>query len=106
VTLRRLHLTCRRCGANAHPLDERLGVDGLVSPHAQRLVCVAGVGRSFEEAARMLRALAGLNVCDNTVRKVCDRHGSRAPGNARPPRRPVPSGRRRERWSFRPTGRA
>jgi hypothetical protein len=78
VTLRRAHFTCRRCGANSHPLDERLGVDGLVSPHAQRLLCVAGVGRSFEEAARSLRALAGLNVCDNTVRKACDRHGARS----------------------------
>lgn len=48
MTLRRAHLTCRRCRANAHPLDERLGVDGLVSPHAQRLLCLAGAERSFE----------------------------------------------------------
>jgi hypothetical protein len=77
VTLRRGYFTCRRCGANAHPLDDRLGVDGLVSPHAQRLLCVAGAERSFERAARLLRELAGLNVCDNTVRAVCDRHGGR-----------------------------
>lgn len=78
MTLRRIHFSRRRCGVNAHPLDERLGVDGLVSPHAQRLLCFVGVGRSFEEAARPLRTLAGLNVCDNTVRKVCDRHGTLA----------------------------
>jgi hypothetical protein len=78
VTLQRVHFTCRRCGINIHPLDERLGVEGLVSPHAQRLLCFAGVGRSFEEAARSLRTLAGLNVCDNTVREVCDRHGTRS----------------------------
>ena len=77
MTLRRGHFTCRRCGANAHPLDDRLGVDGLVSPHAQRLLCVAGAERSFERAARLLRELAGLNVCDNTVRAACDRHGGR-----------------------------
>jgi len=77
VTLRRAHLTCRRCRANAHPLDERLGVDGLVSPHAQRRLCLAGAERSFERAARLLRALAGLHVCDNTVRACCDRHGGR-----------------------------
>lgn len=75
MTLRRGHFTCRRCGVNAHPLDERLGVDGLVSPHAQRLLCVAGAERSFERAARLLRELAGLSVCDDTVRKACDRHG-------------------------------
>jgi len=55
VTLRRAHFTCRHCRANAHPLDDRLGVDGLVSPHAQRLLCVAGVGRSFEEAFHVAR---------------------------------------------------
>jgi hypothetical protein len=78
VTLRRGHFTCRRCDANTHPLDDRLGVDGLVSPHAQRLLCLAGVGKSFDEAARHLRELAGLTVCDNTVRKVCDRHGAKS----------------------------
>jgi hypothetical protein len=78
VTLSRAHFTCRRCGANAHPLDQRLGVDGLVSPHAQRLLCVAGAERSFERAAQHLpRELAGLCACDNTVRAACDRHGGR-----------------------------
>jgi hypothetical protein len=75
VTLRRAAFACRACRARAHPLDERLGVDGLVSPHAQRLLCLVGAGQSFEAAARMLRELAGLVVCDNTVRKACDRHG-------------------------------
>jgi hypothetical protein len=78
VTLRRRHFTCRCCGGNAHPLDDRLGVDGLVSPHAQRLICFAGVGQSFEKAAQALQTLAGLSVCDNTVRKVCDHHGARS----------------------------
>jgi hypothetical protein len=75
VTLRRVAFACRACRARAHPLDERLGVDGLVSPQAQRLLCLAGAERSFERAARVLRELAGLSVCDNTVRKACDRHG-------------------------------
>jgi hypothetical protein len=78
VTLSRVYFTCRRCGAHAHPLDERLGVQGLVSPHAQRLLCLAGADQSFEKAARRLRDLAGLVVCDNTVRAVCDRHGALA----------------------------
>lgn len=78
MTLRRGYFTCRRCGVNAHPLDDRLGINGLVSPHAQRLICFAGVDQSFEKAAQSLRTLAGLNVCDNTVRKVCDHHGARS----------------------------
>jgi hypothetical protein len=78
VALRRVYFTCRRCGARAHALDERLGVRGFVSPHAQRLLCLAGVEQSFEKAARQLRGLAGLVVCDNTVRAACDRHGGAA----------------------------
>jgi hypothetical protein len=76
VTLRRAAFACRACRARAYPLDRRLGVDGLVSPQAQRLLCLAGAEQSFERAARLLRELAGLHVCDNTVRKACDRHGA------------------------------
>lgn len=75
MTLRRRHFTCRVCGVNAHPLDERLGIDGLLSPHAQRLCCLLGAGHSFEHSARLLREVAGLCVCDNTVRTICDTHG-------------------------------
>jgi hypothetical protein len=75
VTLSRVYFTCRACGRRAHALDERLGLDGFVSPHAQRLLCLLGAERSFERAARLLRDVAGLVVCDNTVRAVCDRHG-------------------------------
>lgn len=77
MILRRLYLTCRICGRHAHPLDERLGVDGFVSPHAQRLLCLLGAEHSFERSARLLREVAGLAVCDNTVRRVCDEHGGR-----------------------------
>jgi hypothetical protein len=80
VTLRRVHFTCRRCGANAHLLDDRLGVDGRVSPHAQRPLALAGAERSFERAARLLRELSGLDVCDDTVRAACDRYGWRMRG--------------------------
>lgn len=91
MTLRRRYFTCRRCAEHAHPLDERLGVDGFVSPHAQRLLCLLGAEHSFERSARLLRAVAGLCVCDNTVRRLCDEHGGRmrawqreAPDAARP----------------------
>jgi hypothetical protein len=75
VTIRRAAFACRACRARSLPLDERLGVDGLVSPQAQRLLCLAGAEQSFERAARLLRELAGLHICDNTVRGACDRHG-------------------------------
>ena len=76
MTLQRVYFTCRRCGQHAHALDDRLGLDGFVSPHAQRLICTLGADWSFERCARHLRDVAGLVVCDNTVRKVCDRHGA------------------------------
>jgi hypothetical protein len=75
VRLSRVYFTCRRCGQHAHALDDRLGLEGLVSPHAQRLICALGVDGSFERCARHLREIAGLAVCDNTVRKICDRQG-------------------------------
>jgi len=75
VKLQRVYFTCRACGARAHALDERLGVQGFLTPNAQRLFCLAGAGRSFEGAARQLREFSGLIACDNTVRKACDRHG-------------------------------
>jgi len=71
----RVYFTCRRCDQHAHALDDRLGLEGFVSPHAQRLLCSLGADWSFERCARHLRELAGLVVGDNTVRKVCDRHG-------------------------------
>jgi hypothetical protein len=75
VTVSRVYFTCRRCGQHAHALDDRLGLDGLVSPHAQRLICTLGADWSFTRCARHLREVAGLVVCDNTVRKLCDHHG-------------------------------
>ena len=75
MTLTRVSFTCRVCRQHAHPLDDRLGLQGFVSPHAQRVLCTVGAEWSFERCARFLREVAGLVVCDNTVRKVCDRHG-------------------------------
>jgi hypothetical protein len=75
VTLSRVYFTCRRCGTHAHALDDRLGVDGLVSLHAQRLLCWVGAEWSFERCSRYLKDIAGMLVCDNTVRKVCHWHG-------------------------------
>lgn len=77
MTLRRRYFTCRVCGRHGHPLDERLGVEDFVSPHAQRLLCLLGAEHSFERSARLLREVAGLRVCDNTVRRICDEHGGR-----------------------------
>src|SRR5262249_38230678 len=63
-------------------------------PRGERVRCAVGAEWSFERCARFLREVAGLVVCDNTVRKVCDHHGGRMrawqrddPAAARPFRR-------------------
>jgi hypothetical protein len=58
-------------------LDERLGIEGFTSPQAQRLLCLAGASWSFDAAARHLRELSGLAVCDNTIREACQRRSAR-----------------------------
>lgn len=75
VHLDRLYLVCPRCHTGQHPLDDRLGVSGFVSPHAQRLLCLAGASWSFDRASANLKEFCGLVVCDNTIRQVCHDHG-------------------------------
>lgn len=75
VRLDRLYLVCPRCQTGRHPLDERLGVTGFVSPQAQRLLCLAGASWSFDKASANLKEFCGLSACDNTIRATCDAHG-------------------------------
>jgi hypothetical protein len=69
--LDRLYLACPRCGESRHPLDQRLGVCGYVTPQARRLLSLAGASWSFACAAEHLLEFCGLRTCDQTVRKVC-----------------------------------
>ncbi|WP_439621991.1 hypothetical protein [Gemmata sp.] len=75
MRLGRLYLVCPRCKAGRHPLDERLGVTGFVSPQARRLLCLAGASWSFDTARANLRAFCGLSACDNTIPATRDAHG-------------------------------
>jgi hypothetical protein len=68
-------LVCPTCKTSHYPLDEHLGIDGFVSPQAQRLLCLAGASWSFDRARANLKELCGLPVCDNTIRAVCHAHG-------------------------------
>ncbi len=71
VRLRRLYLVCPRCGQSRYPLDDRLGVAGFVSPHARKLLSLAGASWSFAAAAQHLAEFCGLRTCDQTIRAVC-----------------------------------
>jgi hypothetical protein len=48
-------------------------VDGLLSPQARRMACLAGVTVSFARAQRLLDQLCGWSVSDETLRHVCYR---------------------------------
>lgn len=76
MTLRRVYFTCRKCRVGTHPWDDRLGIDGLVSPQARRLLCLAGASWSFDCSAKFLKELCGLAVSDNTVREVCQQEAA------------------------------
>lgn len=71
MCVRRLYLVCPRCHTSLYPLDERLGITDFVSPHAQKLLCLAGTSWSFGQAAQHREEFCGLRTCDQTIRQVC-----------------------------------
>lgn len=76
MKVRRVNFVCRACRAGAHPLDERLGIEGSTSLQAQRLLCLAGVSWSFDVGARRLKEFCGLSVSDNHIRAVCQQQAT------------------------------
>jgi hypothetical protein len=76
VKLFRVYFVCRRCRAGSYALDDRLGVIGSRSPLAEQLICLAGASWSFDRAAEHLREFCGLAISDNSIRAVCQQHGS------------------------------
>ena len=76
MKLFRVYFVCRRCRVCSYALDDRLGVIGSRSPMAERLICLAGASWSFDGAAEHLREFCGLAISDNSIRAVCQQHGS------------------------------
>ena len=76
MSVRRVNFVCRRCRAGAHPLDERLGIEGSTSQQAERLMCLAGASWSFDVGARRLKEFCGLTVSDNQIRAICQKQAS------------------------------
>jgi hypothetical protein len=69
VTLLRQYFRCPRCGDCCHPLDDRIGLRGFLSPRAERLACLAAASWSFDVAADRLDELAGVPVGAETLRR-------------------------------------
>ena len=69
MTLVREYLRSPACGDPCHPLDDRLGLAGLLSPRAERLACLAAASRSVDVAADRLDELAGVRLDGETLRR-------------------------------------
>lgn len=71
VAVRRTYFTCAVCEQGEFAVDRILGLDGYLTPGAQRMACLAGVQQSFARAEQLLEELAGWHLDDETIRRVC-----------------------------------
>ena len=73
----RRYYACRHCKAKQTPWEVWAGVTGRhrVTPHARRMIVLAGSGCSFDEASRNLKELSRLQVSNDVVRHLCDEEG-------------------------------
>lgn len=73
----RRYYACRHCKAKQIPWESWAGVTGVhrVTPHARRMIVLAGSGVSFDESERNLKELCHLQVSNDVVRRICDEEG-------------------------------
>jgi hypothetical protein len=77
IAVARRYYYCRHCKARQTPWESWAGVGGphRMTPHARRMVVLAGSGCSFDEASRNLKELCHLQLSNDVVRRVCDEEG-------------------------------
>ncbi len=77
IAIPRRYYACRHCRAKQTPWEGWAGVTGThrVTPHARRMVVLAGSGVSFDESQRNLKELCHLSISNDVVRRVCDEEG-------------------------------
>lgn len=71
LTVTRAYFSCPACELGVYLLDQRLGVVGLLSRQARRVVCWTGGRMAFALAAETLEQLGGWTVSDETIRQTC-----------------------------------
>ncbi len=71
LNVRRAYLACPACGLGEYALDQRLGIAGMLSRQARRVVCWTGGRMAFAQAAEALEQLGGWTVSDETIRRTC-----------------------------------
>lgn len=76
VKYERRYFICEQCHQGQSPRDEQMGLaPGKVTAGLARLLGIAGVEHSYEEAARMVEEFLLVSVSDNTVRKETEGFG-------------------------------
>lgn len=77
IAVPRRYYACRHCRAKQIPWESWAGVTGThrITPHARRMVVLAGSGCSFDEASRNLKELCHLQISNDVIRRVCDEEG-------------------------------
>jgi hypothetical protein len=78
VAVRRTYFTCAVCQQGAFGADRILGLEGYLTPGARRMACLAGVQQSFARAEQLLDELAGWQLDDETIRRVCHQTAQQA----------------------------
>jgi hypothetical protein len=77
ITLGRRYFACKHCKAKQTPWDAWAGITGKhrVTPHARRMIVLAGSRASYDEGAEHLQELSHIQVSNDVVRGVCDEEG-------------------------------
>lgn len=102
--MQRLYLVCPDCGDTAYPLDTRLGLNGRLSPQAQRLVCLAGASWSFDAASEYLEEFGGIAVSDWVIRETCHAHAAAMATRRAEPTAGEPFAAAAGQWEFQTDG--
>jgi hypothetical protein len=71
IPVRRAYFRCPACGQGDFAADRLLGLDGYLTAGARRMACLAGVRQSFGQAEHLLRELAGWQLDEETIRRLC-----------------------------------
>lgn len=77
IAVSRRYYACRHCKAKQTPWETWAGISGThrVTPHARRMIVLAGSRGSFDEASENLKELSHVQISNDVVRRVCDEEG-------------------------------
>jgi hypothetical protein len=74
----RRYFMCPGCEQGDFGGDRLLGIEGYLTVGARRMACLAGVRQAFAPAEQLLRELAGWQLDDETIRRLCHAEAARA----------------------------